>query len=131
MTIKYKTAVQRLRTQYVEYSYADALTGVFLPLIQLPHGAIVVSGFSSVLTASNGGTSDVIDVGISGTGNKYLNDDDAKSTGITALVPTGAPNSGGETIGVTRTEGGTAATAGVFALLVTYVLPGSADASQG
>lgn len=130
MTVKYKGSVQRLRTQYVEYEYTDALTATFLPLIRVPPGAIVVSGFSTVLTASNGGTSDVIDVGVSGTANKYLNDDDAKTQGITALVPTGLPNSGGEVIGVTRTEGGTAATAGKFGLLVTYVIPGSSDFTQ-
>lgn len=132
MTISYKQARQRIRAAYVEVDHSDLPAGTFVGLIELPNGAVPVGGFVTVITASSTPTTDVLDVGLSGTANAYGNDINAKSAARTALtgLPV-APYSGNTTIGLTRAETGDAATNGKYGLYVEYVIAGSSDFTQG
>lgn len=112
---------------YAEVSFTFgnvADTGVAVPAIKLPPGAVVIDGAVIVDTVFNTGTSIVLDVGDSTTGNRYKNDADLKSsTGVIALVPTGYVSDGADIL-VTPTIVGAAATTGAARLWVAYVIQG-------
>lgn len=56
-------------------------------LFELPGGAIPLRVTTTVTTAFNGSGTDLVDIGISGTANKYANDVDVSSAGTVAVVP--------------------------------------------
>jgi len=62
-------------------------------VITLPVGAVVVGGSLTVETAFDTAGYDVT-IGDSGSENRYLTSTDVKSTGLTALVPTGYNGTG-------------------------------------
>ncbi|MGE4338842.1 MAG: hypothetical protein AB7E55_23115 [Pigmentiphaga sp.] len=115
----------------VEISYADLVSGAASAAIELPGGAIVITGDVTVITPFNSVTSDVIDVGDSVTANRYLNDGNIHAAGRVALVPTGyvMPNVGD--LSVTYVSAGGLPTAGLVRLSVCYVVDGRACTSQG
>ena len=115
----------------VEVSFADIASGVAAAAVELPGGAIVTGGAVTVITPFNSGTSDVLDVGDSASGNRYLNDANIHAAGRTPLVPTGLVMENVGDISVTLTAVGTAATAGSVRLEVEYVVEGRASTSQG
>lgn len=114
----------------VELTFANlADTATPVSAIKLPYGAQVIGGAVIVDTAFNTGTSAVLDVGDSTTGNRYKNDVDLKTAGVTALVPTGYVSDGADIL-VTPALVGTAATAGKVRVQVTYVIAGRAHEVQ-
>lgn len=104
-------------------------TGVAVAAIKLPVNAIVVGGAVVVDTAFNTGTTAVLDVGDSTTGNRYKNDVDLKTAGYTALVPTGYVSDGADIL-VTPALVGTAATQGKVRVIVEYIISGRAHEVQ-
>lgn len=131
MTKKYVTARQRPTALYIEVDYTDLPTGVFVPLPELPNGAVITGGSLRVLTAGNGGTSETMSLGTSGTPTALINAADAKTAARTAITIPRAPLTANTTYGLTRTEGGTAATAGKYGVDIEYLIAGKADYSQG
>lgn len=115
----------------VEVALADIASGVAAAAIELPGGAIVTGGAVTVITPFNSGTSDVIDVGDSGSANRYLNDGNIHAAGRIPLVPTGYVTENVSDINVTVTSVGTAATEGSVRLEVEYVVEGRSHSSQG
>ncbi len=119
---------QTVLAAVAELTYADLPTGVAVKVVRLPVGAVVVGGLLKTVTADNGGTSVVVDVGDASGGAAYINDHNAKTANqVTLLAATGTGKAGAEyatadDITVTRVEGGTASTAGALLLVVNYVL---------
>ena len=131
MTILYRDARQRPRAALVQCDVADLPNGVFVPLVELPNGAVITTAAIHVLTASNAGTTDVLDIGTAAAPTQLANDVNARTAARTALTPANVVYSGVTRLGITRAEAGTAATAGTFALYVEYVIVGSSDFTQG
>lgn len=129
MTVKYKTAVQNVQHQYVEFDFGDVPTGVFLPLFTLPQGAIVINGFSLVKTVA-GSTTNVLDYGTAGAPTALLNDDDAKALGFTPFTAQ-AEYPAGAVIGVTQASTGAVIAAGKFGAGISYIMPGTSDGIYG
>lgn len=129
MTLKYKNAVQKVRSAYVEVDYTDLPSGTFVPLIFLPPGGLPVGGAAYVLTASDAGTSEAINIGNSTTGNAYGSVSNSKTAGRTALTLPAAPVTDHTGVGLTRTAVGSQ-TAGRYGLYVEYVIAGAQDESQ-
>lgn len=125
MSLSKRDARQFIQYAIVSFLFSDLPSGTFVPLVQLPPGAVEVEGFVDVETASDAGTSDVLDVGTSGTPAGYANDINFKTANArTALTLTKGRASARREIGITRTAVGTAATAGAGVLVVGYVQAG-------
>lgn len=106
----------------VEVTFEDIASGVASEAIDVPAGAIIVDGYVNVTTAFDSGTSDVLDVGDGDDDDRFTSSQiDISSTGATALDLTGHEYAEKDTIDVTWTAAGTAATAGVFELVVAYI----------
>jgi hypothetical protein len=129
MTVKYKNAVQKVRSAYVEADYTDLASGTFVPLIPLPPGALIVGGAAYVLTASDAATSESVAIGTSATANAYGSVSNSKTAGRTALTLPGGPVSDYTQVGLTRTASG-AQTAGRYGLYVEYIIASAQDESQ-
>ena len=130
MTIAYKENRQRPRAGLVTFSRTDAPTGVFVPLFEVPNGALLLTAAVHVLVAGDGGTSEVLDLGTSGAPTSLSNDVNAKAVARTALTLPNAPASGRTVYGVTRVEGGTAATVGSYAVSFSYIVLGGSESTQ-
>lgn len=115
----------------VEVNLADIASGVAAAAVQLPGGAIVTGGAVTVITPFNSVTSDVLDVGDSGSANRYLNDANLKVVGRTLLVPTGFVTANVSDVSVTWVGVGGGTTVGKVRLEVEYVVSGRAFTSQG
>lgn len=115
----------------VEVNLADIASGVAAAAVQLPGGAIVTGGAVTVITAFNSVTSDVLDVGDSGSANRYLNDANLKVVGRTPLVPTGFVTANVSDVSVTWVGVGGGTTVGKVRLEVEYIVSGRAFTSQG
>lgn len=93
-------------------------------VINLPVGAVVVGGEVVVNTASNeGGAASTIAVGDSASASRYLSATTIKSTGRTALVPTGY-NGLGENLRITLAATNGDATAGNVTVRVQFIILG-------
>ena len=121
---------QTILSAEVDFTFADIVSGTFAPALDIPAGAIVVSGAVVVKTAFNSGTSDVLSVGDVALNTRYLSNGNIHATGMVNLVPTGFRHTGGE-IGVLWTAVGAAATAGAAKLIVNYVIEGRATETFG
>ncbi len=131
MAIQYKENRQKPRAGFVRFLWSDAPNGVFTPLFEVPGGAILLTAAVHVLTPGNGGTSEVLDLGTSGSANSLANDVNAKVAARTALTLPNAPTTGRTVYGVTRGEGGTAATAGVYGVSFSYIVESGSESTQG
>lgn len=131
MSIRFKEARQLVRSAYVEADFSDLATGVFVPIIEVPNGAVVIGGSLRVITAGDGGTSETMSLGTSGAATALVNAANAKVAARTAITVPNAPVTGGATYGLTRTEGGTAATVGTYGVEISYLISGSSDFTQG
>ncbi len=103
----------------------------YLPAIQLPANAVVLSGAVTVQTALNSGTSDGLIVGDAASTARYKSSFSIASTGLTALVPTGYayPDEAAITVRWLRL-GTTAPTAGQMRLTVKYQVKGREQFTQ-
>jgi len=130
MTILYKAIRQQTKSALVTFDIADLPASTFVPLVDLPANALVVSGEVIVEVASDTVTTDVLDVGTSGAPNANLNDANFKAVGRTAFSSNGArgPRT---TLGITRTPVGGAGTVGSGMLRVEYVLLGAGTETEG
>lgn len=120
-------------TAVVELLFSDLLTGVATEVIDLPVNAVVIGAGAFVQTADNGGTSCVLDVGDTDTGDLYVTDLDAKTVNESEqadVTEVGKLYAAGGAITATRTEGGTASTAGKVRVWATYVILDRANEVQ-
>lgn len=115
----------------VEFTYADFVSGVFQPAIEVPPGAVITGGMIVIDTAFNSGTSDTMTVGDEDTNNLYETSVNAQSAAKSDLVPTGKEYTATNNVGIKLTSVGAAATAGAGRLLVTYQRSGRANENQG
>lgn len=131
MTISKNDGRQAPIVAWVDFNLADVADGTAQAAIELPGGAILLSGELIVSEAFNAGTTAVLDVGDALSANRYANDLDLKTLGRKPLVPTGyvMPHQGDLT--VTYVPAGTAATTGKARLIVEYIDEGRVCFTQG
>lgn len=131
MSITKDSGRQNRLVAMVEIDFDDIVTGVAAPAIELPGGAIVVGGAVTVITPFNSVTSDVLAVGDSVSGNRYLAAGNIHVAGRVALIPTGyvMPNVGDLSVTLTAVGGGLSA--GKVRIEVEYVVEGRAFTNQG
>ena len=125
--VKRKSGRQSVRWAYLDVVLANAATGTDVEMIELPQGAIVVDGFVSVTEVYNSTSSDVLDIGDSGSENRYKNDVNLQALGLTALVPTGYVYTAPTRITARWVSGGGTPTTGAYTLAVAYIVKGLAD----
>lgn len=114
-----------------EYSLADFTDNSNTINIALPQGAVITRGSVTVTDNSDAGTTDVLDVGYTGTLNAYKNDIDLKTAALTALVPTGYKHtSSTPALILTRVPVGTAATGLEVRVEFEYLVVGKGDLTQ-
>ncbi|MGL6289236.1 MAG: hypothetical protein ACRC2H_00950 [Silanimonas sp.] len=131
MTILYRDARQRNRVAAVEFDFSDVPNGVFVPLVELPNSAIITAATLHVVTASNAGTTHVLDIGTAAAPTQLVNDADARTAARVPITPANIVYSGVNRIGVTSAITGGAPTAGRFILFVEYAILGASDFTQG
>ena len=133
MAIRKNSGRQELVAAYVDISLADVTTGVDVPAMDLPVGAVIVSGQLVTTEAWNSTSTDVMDVGDATTQNRYLNDGNIRTNGArVALVPTGFIHTATQpTLTVRWVSGGGTPTTGKVRLEVLYYVIGRAAFSQG
>lgn len=113
-------------------NFDDTTSGTAAAAIELPVGAIVISGSVDRLTAFNSATSDVLVVGDATTANRYMASTTIATTGRLALVPTGFTTTPTQrNVNVTWTGVGTAPTAGQVRLVVEYIVDGREEHTIG
>lgn len=117
----------------VEFAYDALPTGVAVDAVRLPAGAIVVGGSLKNVTAGNSGTSDTLTVG-DGTGAAvYLSGHNGQTANLNAALTgnrLGTEYAASDDITITRTAVGAAATAGLWRLIVEYVIDGRVSEVQ-
>jgi hypothetical protein len=132
MAITKNSGRQELIQAYVDINFGDLTSGADAPAIDLPRNAVIVGGSVVVVTPFNSATSDVLDVGDASSENRYVNDVNIHTAGLTALVPTGFVTTTSEPSVTVRWTGvGAAPTAGQVRLSVQYYVKGRAAFSQG
>lgn len=107
----------------IEFDYHDLKTGVFVPVLRLPHAAVMTGG-TLVVTEASDGTTDGISVGTAGAPAANLANTSVKATGNTPFTATTLAN--GALLGLTRTSTGTP-TKGKGFVIVDYICPGKCD----
>lgn len=132
MTLKLNSGRQEAIVAYVDISAGDLVSGVATKAIELPSGAVVTGGSVVVKTAFNTATSATLKVGDKADDDRYTAAPvDLKAAALTALTMTGYKHNVGESLQVTLTETGTAATAGKVRVQISYYVEGRAAFSQG
>ena len=133
MPIKKNSGRQELVAAYVDIALADLATGVDVSALDLPVGAVIVSGALVTTEAWNSTTSDVMDVGDATTQNRYLNDGNIRALGTRVpLVPTGYVHTATQpALTVRWVSGGGVPTTGKVRMEVQYFAKGRAAFSQG
>jgi hypothetical protein len=110
-------------TTEVDFGKTNIISTVF-DIINLPAGAVVLSGFLTVETAFDTASYSVA-VGDSAVANRYLTAADRKATGVTALVPTGYRGDG-ENLRVTIVKADVCTT-GKATLRIQYITTGRSN----
>jgi len=110
------------------FDFSQLEDGVAVEAIELPVGAIVLSGSIVVTEAFDSGTSDAL--AVSGGGVTSAAFADAQTPGIAPAVVTGAEQTLGDTVDITWSPVGTAATAGAGYLEVMYIITSRANENQ-
>lgn len=117
---------------FVDILAADLTSGVDVPVLDLPAGAVITDGdiVTSVVFGSD--TADVLDVGDSGSQNRYKNDANVHALGLVALVPTGYKYTVATSLTVRWVGTSTpAAGSGKCRLRVRYYVDGRSQFNQG
>lgn len=131
MAITKNTGRQCVQFAYVDIKLADLTSAVDATAIELPPNAVILSGQLVTTEAWNSTTSDVLDVGDSGSQNRYLNDGNIRALGSrVALVPTGFLTVGNP-LTVRWVSGGGVPTTGKVRLEVEYYQLGRAETTYG
>lgn len=133
MPIKKNAGRQELIAAYVDINLADVTNGVDVAAMDLPVGAVIVSGALVTTEAWNSTTSDVMDVGDATTQNRYLNDGNIRALAARVpLVPTGFVHTATQpSLTVRWVSGGGTPTTGKVRLEVQYFVRGRSAFSQG
>ena len=133
MAITKNKGRQGVISAWVDIAFGDVpTTATAYTAVDLPVGAIVVGGDLVVDTAWDTGTTATLSVGDASSAARYLGATSVKSTGRTALVPTGFVTTATQpAISVTTVISGTATTVGAARLRVDYIVRKRAAFSQG
>lgn len=133
MPIAKNSARQELIAAFVDINLADIANNVAAPALDLPVGAVVVSGALVTTEAWNSTTSDVMDVGDATLATRYVTDANIRALGArVALAPTGFTHDAtNNVLRVVWTSGGGAPTTGKVRLEVQYFVKGRAAFTQG
>lgn len=132
------TARSFILSVYGAFSFDDFVSGTPLPFCTLPVGAIVMGGFSVISTAWNSGTSDTGILGSTDDDNEQISALDMTSATTTLITLSTKFDAGGtntapdivaasDEIQFQWTGVGTAPTAGVGAVQLSYVDPTKQD----
>jgi len=118
---------------YADFDFSQLVSGVLKVLIELPPRAIIIAGALQTLTAFNSGTSDVATIGDSGSATRYKASATIAAAAYQVITPTGveATTTALRNVGIVWTAVGTAATAGIGRLWLSYFVLGRAQFSQG
>ena len=132
MPITKNTERQSTLLAWVDINLADVATNVQSNVaIDLPVGAVILSGQLITTEAWNSTTSDVMDVGDASSATRYLTDGNIRALGARVpMVPTGFISTG-EGLRVTWTSGGGTPTTGKVRLEVEYYIKGRATSTVG
>lgn len=132
MPITKNTERQSVLCAWVDINLADLVNNVQSNVaLDLPVGAVILSGQLITTEAWNSTTSDVMDVGDVSSATRYLTDGNIRALGARVpLVPTGFISTG-EGLRVTWTSGGGTPTTGKVRLEVQYFIRGRATATVG
>lgn len=131
MPITKNTGRQCVQFAHVDINLADLTSAADVAAIDLPPNAVILSGQLVTTEAWNSTTSDVMDVGDSGSQNRYLNDGNIRALGArVALVPTGFQTVGNP-LTVRWVSGGGTPTTGKVRLEVEYYQLGRAETTYG
>lgn len=133
MPITKNAGRQELIVAHVDIGVADVVNNVAQGALDLPVGAVIVSGALVTTEAWNSTTSDVMDVGDVTSAVRYLTDGNIRALGARVpLVPTGFTHTSTEKqLTVTWTSGGGTPTTGKSRLEVQYFVKGRAAFTQG
>lgn len=125
--------IQRVRHAVLPFKLADANNAgtAFVPGMQLPPGAAVISGSLVVQVAFDTGTTATASVGTAASAAANLAATSLKTAAITALTTLPVYSASAQTIGVTFAQTGTAATKGQGFVYLSYILPYASDGSVG
>lgn len=123
---------QSVLCAWVDINLADLVNNVQSNVaLDIPVGAVILSGQLITTEAWNSTTSDVMDVGDVSSATRYLTDGNIRALGARVpLVPTGFISTG-EGLRVTWTSGGGTPTTGKVRLEVQYFIRGRATATVG
>jgi len=133
MPITKNPARQELVSAHVDINLADVATNVAQAALDLPAGAVIVSGALVTTEAWNSTSTDVMDVGDASSATRYLTDGNIRALAARVpLVPTGFVHTTTQpSLTVTWTSGGGTPTTGKVRLEVQYYVIGRAAFSQG
>lgn len=116
---------------YIDVVLANVATAVSFNLFEVPAGAIIMSGGIITTAVFNSTTSDVIDIGDSGSANRYLNDGTIHALGHVPLVPTYYLYTAPTKISGLWVSGGGVPTTGAFTAYINYIVKGRGQFAQG
>jgi len=124
--------IQLMQSKFKKFDLADVVlkgSTVFLNILDLPPDAIVTKGYLCITEAFNSTSTDTLKVGDGTTNDRYLTATSIHTTGITALVPTGAQctTTTLQKLGILWTSGGGTPTTGQGWLFVEFHVPGVED----
>lgn len=116
----------------VDFTQAELPTGVAVPVLDLPQGAIVRAVSVVIDTAFDSVTSDTIDIGDASLATRYDTAIDGQALGQQDGTPTGfATTSAEPQITLTNTQVGGEGSAGAGRLIVEYIETGRHDENFG
>lgn len=118
-------------TAVVEISYSDLLSGVALPVAEVPNDAVVTGGQFVVTEVFDSGTTDTFTVGDTVDDDEYGSAIDGQAAATTVLTPTGYQYASNTDLVVKWTGVGDAPTQGKALLIVEYVRQGRQNENQG
>ena len=126
-------ARQKICYAIVDFTQAELPTGVAVPVLDLPQGAVVMEVGVTIDTAFDSVTSDTIDIGDASSAARYKTDVNGQTANTyQAGTPTGfATTSSEPQIVLTNTAVGTEGTAGAGRLIVGYLETGRHDENFG
>ncbi|MBK7352160.1 MAG: hypothetical protein IPI92_20085 [Gemmatimonadetes bacterium] len=127
MAITKNAGVHKTACKIVEIGFADLVAGTDTAAIDLPPGAVVLSGSHAYTTeAWNSTSTDTLDVGDAASQNRYLNDGNIRALAANVpLVPTGFSHTGGS-LTVKWNSGGGTPTTGALRVVIHYAQLGNA-----
>ena len=137
MPIKKLSGRQEVIAATADFTFADIVSGVYQPAVDVPAGAIVVGGHLAITTLFNSATTDQFSIGDKVGSAAAVNTTyaalsaDITAVGAVPLVPMGKKYAEPSTVGIVWTGAGAAPTAGVARLTVQYIVDGRAAFTQG